>query len=268
MTAVVLAFAGCGGTGTTVPGGAIAQSLVHGAPGSSGDLLYVAAEDDGITMLRYLNLKVVSTITAQEVDGYGCVDSVANVVYFQTNLSGSGQELTEYPIGSTQSVGSIIPPSGYYFAACSADETTGNVAVILRTRSKGVYVAIYSSGAGHPQKLRDSRLDSYNSVTYDKAGNLFVIGGIPSGRSAIAELRKGAHRFANIVSEGCVGNGRIQSDGKCLISEKTDYGAHITLYRLIISGSQAKVVVRRYSNAPPEWPGYKETGPFRLGLTA
>jgi hypothetical protein len=60
-----LAFAGCGGAGTAVPQGAITQSRAHKASSSSGDLLYMAAPY-GIMMLSYPDLKVVSTIMAQE----------------------------------------------------------------------------------------------------------------------------------------------------------------------------------------------------------
>lgn len=227
------------------PNAATMQARVHRASGSSGDLLYVASEFNGILILRYPDLAKVATISVQEVDGNGCVDSATGDVYFQTYTTSTGPALSEYPIGGTTSIGSIVPPSGYYFGPCAVDPTTGNIAVITRKlgeRSAG-YIAVYLSATGQRQTHRDPALSSYNSCIYDPSGNLFVVG---NGRSSydpvFARLQKGRRNFINLSTTAYLGFGPLQWHGKYLISQQYFFKRPLSVYRISISGKQAKGV--------------------------
>src|SRR5580700_6025837 len=130
-TAVIFALAGCGGAGTTVPQGAMAQSRAHKASGSwmlpeakGDDLLYLSAAR-GIYVYSYPKGKHVGTLTTPNYAAYECADATGDV--FITSVEGSQQGVYEYAHGGSQPI-NFLPLTEA--RACSVDPTTGNLAVI------------------------------------------------------------------------------------------------------------------------------------------
>jgi hypothetical protein len=258
MTSAAIAMlAGCGGSqlptsapGVMSQGGAIATYTDRRGSriepgGARGDLIYVlqGASESGGEIIAYPSGDVVGYFGFPQphFSSYDiCSDSKGNV--FATVAGVSGGFIDEFAHGGTAPIATLIVPGvSNYAGACSADPTTGNLAVV-----EGA-IAIYRHARGSPHQYNDPSVGFY-SCAYDDHGNLFAVGTpLHGGYFALVELPKGKGAFANISLDKKLGSpNSIQWDGKNLAIEaqtltKGQLGRYV-VYRVQVSGSKAKIL--------------------------
>ncbi len=152
-TTVILALAGCGGAGTTVPPGAMTSpthqilSKSWMLPEAKGDdLLYATAAygSSDVYVYSYPEGKFVGNLDLY-ASGYSCVDGNGNIFF-------PGPYGTyEYAHGGSQPINYL---SLYAAFACSIDPVTGNLAVT--TLGNAVY--IYADAQGTPTEYTDTSI--------------------------------------------------------------------------------------------------------------
>jgi hypothetical protein len=233
MTTVTLAFAGCGGAGTTsaVPPGSMTQSQAHHPSSSGGDLVYATGGCGGVCVVSYPAGKLVDSISVSGEVGGDCSDSAGNV--FVTNKT----QVFEYEHGGASPIATLSVP-GDDAAACSIDPGTGNLAVVFS--GSGANIAVFPDATGTPTTY-ESHIVSYY-CGYDNAGNLFV-SGLNGQQTGLSELPAGESDFSVLSISGTFdGGGQVQWDGSYITVEGRAIPGHIKISRLQISGSTATVV--------------------------
>ncbi len=231
MSAVVFAFAGCGGAATTsaVPQNAMAQSRSHQMSGSSGDLLYVGAGVNRVYVLSYPEGKLVGRLSLSSRPGGLCSDTDGNV--FVTEDSGA---VVEYAHGGTSPINALGARGA---VSCSWDPTTGNLAVVERPYS----IAIFTDASGTATTYTDSSVREFNYCAYDDKGNLFITGQVNGPyQYALTELDTGSGSFKTItLNERVDFLDDLQWDGKYLAIDDFYYTG--TIYRVQVSGSSGTI---------------------------
>jgi hypothetical protein len=241
-------LAGCGGSQVPIGApGALPQSPVvvtHGdrarswiAPGAqTTDLLYISDYQNGVIVYSYAppRLKYVGFLSEPQWGEGECVDKDQNIF-----ITGSGYDIVEYAHGGTTPIAILTDPFATPLS-CSADPTTGNLAVVgypdvFRTNYG---VAIFKKARGKPALYEDTGFAAW-ACSYDNKGNLFIDGTLASS-VALAELPKGGTTFTNIpLSQSFNGVGGIQWDGK-YVAVGDYYNA--VIYEFKINGSTATEV--------------------------
>jgi hypothetical protein len=207
----------------------------------NGDLLYVAdAGTNNVTVYSYPKGKLVGTLTGFDFPYAECEDQSGDV--FIANYD--GQNIVEYAHGGSKII-ATLSDSGYYPIGCSADPSTGNLAVVnyYSSPSVGGNIAIYQGAQGNPTIYTDPNLYSYLFCGYDNKGDLFVDGqSTSSGGFALAQLPSGRSTFKGITLNQSIGfPGDIQWTGKDLaVGDQNPYSNEI--YQFKISGTKGKKI--------------------------
>jgi hypothetical protein len=240
-TAVTLAFAGCGGAGTTsaLPLGAMTQSSAHQASGkswmkpgaSSSDLIYAVGGCGGTCVISYSDGTLVGSL---DVQGNGdCSDANGNIF-----ITSPGATVTEFAHGGTNPINTLKLP-GDEAHGCSVDPTTNNLAVVFE--SKQGDIAIFPNEQGSPS-VYGSKLDS-QYCGYDASSNLFVDGYNSDESIGLSELPEGSPHFTALTINSKLGEppSQVQWDGHYITYQSAQKG-RARVSRLSISGSTATVV--------------------------
>ena len=239
-------LAGCSGSqppiGATAQGGT-AQAMAHASSGSYSSLLYVGGRFE--TMYSYPRMKALGTLTPEAGFGQGCPDAVTGNIYFPANISGP-IVLLQFPYGATSASARLLPPDGYDVTACSADPSSGNLAVTINKNGGGTggYIAIYSPGSSQPQTYSDPDLLGYGFCTYDNEGDLFFLSAIKPDEQVLAELlgTSGSFEVFSLNLNALVTS--LQWDGRYVTAESRGrrHGTPSEIYRLAVVGSTATIV--------------------------
>jgi uncharacterized repeat protein (TIGR03803 family) len=186
----------CGGVSQGVVPAARAQadSPWIEANASSGDLLYVADQNDNeVRIYSYPGGQPVGKLTGFDGLAFMCTDTDGNVF-----IPNYGQhEILEYAHGGTTPIAKLQDSSATPYS-CSFDSTTGNLAVANYVGpSSGGSIAIYRHAKGRPET--DSGPGGKNVFcAYDDKGNLFIEAfgsGSESQPVVFAELPRGTRVF-------------------------------------------------------------------------
>jgi hypothetical protein len=254
-----LAFAGCGAH--VAPIGmtdAASARAPHMASSSGNDLLYGSVLNrPTVTVFTYPEGVLQATFnTPNDATASGeCADANGDV--FVTAYTGASKAqfsgyVFEYEHGAT-SPSTSLSEGAYEPVACSVDPTTGNLAIANfyynQSQDTAGNVAIFAGGQGQPSFFTDSAIQTYDSVTYDGEGNLYVLGYTGGTQPyRFAELAAGSGSFTNITVPVLKRPLRIQWDGKYVgfFGGRIGHGkhSHPIIYRMAISGSSGTVVGR------------------------
>lgn len=232
-------LSGCGGqNGGTLPQGLSAQSKVHKASGSYGDLLYAAGP--GVSFYTYPGGQLVGTITGGATDL--CSDAQGDVY-----VPGTGSnDIAEYPHGGTKYIKLLKSPN-LSFLSCAVDSETGDLAATnANAGARGI--AVFKNATGTPIQY-SYYTSNLQSCGYDGSGNLFadtiqrdqdptLLVELPAGGSALQTLK---------VPARIQRAGRVQFDGTYMTI--TDELAKV-IYRLSINGSAVTVVGKTNLGGP------------------
>jgi len=256
---VTAAFlAGCGGSQPPITPGAMQQSRMIATPSdrrgswmlpeaAEGDLIYAlqTPTETGGYIIAYPSGQLVGYFGFPQphLFSYGiCSDSKGNV--FAAAGGVSGDFIDEYAHDGTL-IATLTSDSPI---ACSADPSTGNLAVVNNAYYSEANIGIYKHARGSPRLYFDSAFEAFASCSYDNRGNLFVVGWpVSGGYFTLAELPKGEDKFTNISLSKKLGNpDSIQWDGENLAIEaqalvKGQLGSYV-VYRVQVSGSKAKIL--------------------------
>jgi hypothetical protein len=238
-------LAGCGGSQPPIGApGAMPQSRAtatqteyarsRALPKAQGDLLYVTSfQHNGLAIYTYPRGKHWGQVPTYSEPGAECADMAGNVfVIFSA-------EILEFARGGTTPIRTLPDPSGTPLS-CSADPTTGNLAVVNESLpSNPGILLIYQPATGTPVSYSDTDVNLYH-VGYDNKGNIFVDGlsRVSGKRVGLAELPKGGGSFKNIKLDRLVGDpGSVQWDGTYMTVDDNR-----VIHRFTVSGSRGKVV--------------------------
>jgi hypothetical protein len=196
--ASLLLLAGCGAlqapAGPALP--KIAAATLHRNSSSNSTLVYAV----DLTMLKvfaYPTGTAVSTITLPR--GYAnqaCSDGQGNVYVLglYSGLHGQTSTIYEYAHGATAPTASAALSDYFLAAQCSADSTTGNIAVVAGG-SGGTELLVYPPGLGKPDVYGGRYLEAVEVPGYDDHGNLFLA---KEYTQSLTELPKGKKRLTSI----------------------------------------------------------------------
>ncbi len=238
--ALAASLVGCGGS--EAPFAPAAASHARNlAPGSSGDLLYVAEADANFAYVyAYPQGQLVTKITSGISGAVGmCTDRLGNI-YITSTLTPA---VVEYAHGATspletfyEDLGKGGQPNG-----CSVDARTGNLAVV---NGIGNLVGIFKNPNYVGTYYTVSGMSAARFCGYDDKGNLFIDGPRTSAGKGfvLAELPAGGKALKKIKLDKRIESpGAIQWDGRYVTVAALD-AASSTLYRVVVSGTNATVV--------------------------
>jgi hypothetical protein len=228
-------LAGCGG----VQNGAVtpvtgAQSRMHRASGSSGDLIYVGGPKTTY-ILSYDNGTVINTF--DQSAGYAglCSD-------LQGNVYMPGQaKILKFAHGGTSPI-ETLQDTGFRPIGCSVDPLTGDLAVanIDNGGAGAGNIAIFKNASGTPTFYNDPHITNYLSCGYDNSGNLFLDGQSQNTPFIFAELRSGFSTFQLLtLNQPVNAPGSVQWDGQYVAVGA--YGAR-RIYRVKVSAGATRIV--------------------------
>jgi hypothetical protein len=199
------------------------------------NLLYVSDYQNGVIVYSYMppRLKYVGFLSEPQWGEGECIDKAQNIF-----ITGSAYDIVEYAHGGTTPKAILTDPFALPLS-CSADPTTGNLAVVGYPDLHGNYgVAIFKKARGKPAYYKDPGFAAF-ACTYDDKGDLFADGSLASS-PALAELPKGGSTFTNIpLDQSFNGVGGIQWDGQ-YVAVGDYYNA--VIYEFKINGSTATEV--------------------------
>ncbi len=201
------------------------------------DLLYVSNRQDGsVYAYSYPQGKLNGRLFNLRASGL-CADRDGNVFIPQ------GNEILEYAHGGTEPVGTLRNALGGSVQFCAIDPVTGNLAV-SGGAPRAYGLAIYTGAKGDPRTYLSPNGVAYRSLTYDGAGNLFVVAvaGSVGGTTSLAELQKGSTRVREIAWHQMRPEriGSIQWDDRYLAVETSQRGSRsTTISRYHVNEGQA-----------------------------
>jgi hypothetical protein len=265
ISAAVL-LANCGGSQPPIgaPGAMLQRASIANArqaSSSGNDLLYVLLSDGKVDILTYPGLAYVNQ--SDSVARGMCSNSAGDVFLTWYEITGGGDTgyIAELAPGGTKTIrtwsyGHHVP------GRCSADPTTGNLAVT--DEGSDGNVAIFHAAKGRPTYYTASGFKAYAALAYDDRGNLFITGS-DAGTKKLAELPKSSSKFRNITMKSVPSITGLQWDGKYLaflVSKPT----HATVDRVEVSGSTGRVVgITRFNGLVGKNPGGPSKGAFWIG---
>lgn len=218
--------------------GSVAQAGHSGswmAPGAAKhDLLYVANDDD-VTVYTYPEGKLVGTLRDHFFDAAAECSDKAGDVFITDGLKGT---IYEYAHAAKKPLRTLTYSA--LATGCSADPTTGNLAVTYEVSSSTSYVAIYKNAQGTPTLYQDGNL-SFTRCGYDPHGNLYAGGVYNSYRdNGFVELRKGGNSLTKVtLNQSFQWPGDIQWDGKYMTFGDGDL---FIIYRFRMSSGRGTLV--------------------------
>jgi hypothetical protein len=222
------ALAGCG-TQSVAPAPPQHAASAR-ADTASQDLLYVSdVNTDDVYALRYPRGGLVFTLTGfGQPDGL-CSDAEGNV--FVTNYL--YDNAVEYAHGARTPTKTFIAPGAT--SACSVDPTTGNLAVVFSSYSKGTGVAVFPSAQGSPVVTYSGAGAILTHGGYDNEGNLFLDGDTNGRAWGFFVLPKsgGPILYVTLSGGSFSKSGQIQWDGKhmAVLDESLDTVSRIKFHR-------------------------------------
>jgi hypothetical protein len=242
---VTALLAACGGSqppigapGAMPQGRATATQAEYGRswalPKAPGDLLYVTSfQHSGLAIYTYPRGKHLGQVPTYSEPSAECADMAGNIFAIFS------AEILEFARGGTTPIRTLPDPSGTPLS-CSADPTTGNLAVVNESLpSNPGILLIYKPATGTPVSYSDTDINLYH-VGYDNKGNIFVDGlsRVSGKRVGLAELPKGGSSFKNIKLDRLVEDpGSVQWDGKYMTVDDNR-----VIHRFTVSRSRGKVV--------------------------
>jgi hypothetical protein len=211
-----------------------AQTPLLQAPAAFNGTLIYAVGDESSFVFTYPNGKLVHKIAATGLSA--CSDRKGNVFVTQV------RSIAKYEHGATKPVETYKVNAGTVYS-CSVDAKTQDLAtVVLCIHQCGNEVVILRKH-GPRRRYHVASLTALLYCAYDDKGNLFV-DGYNGTAFGLAELPRGAHKFVSIsVDKPIKYPAQIQWDGENLAIERRIYPL---IYRLSVSGSQARVVGRTH----------------------
>jgi hypothetical protein len=237
----VLAFAGCGGAGTTVQLSATTQSRAHQASSAYGDLLYTS---NGY-IFTYPAGAYVGTFSVPggTFPGGMCSDNDGNVFDVINKVGGGDSYVREYSHGGTAPIATLDFPGtmgNNIWEGCAYDSTRGNLAVTSDGDGSDP-VAVFANEEGSPTYYTPSCDYGATSATFDGSGNLFI--NAPED-STLCELPHGSGTFSVVTGPKRLRAWSLLWGGTNIaaLSLGTSKRSQRVIYRLSIVGSRAKIV--------------------------
>ncbi len=197
-SAAAALLAGCGATQPPVsePGGTSSTPST-----ATGPLIYAADTAGEVYVVSYPTGTVVGSFSIKPDLPLGlCSDSSGNV-FVIAEYSGNRDYIYEYAHGGVSAIATLSLPQYDSFAfGCARDATTGNLAVINDSWNGAPgNVEIFPNAQGNPTTYSVSNWTTYEGLSYDGGGNLFVDGGGGSSPYQLAELPVGASGFQGVT---------------------------------------------------------------------
>jgi hypothetical protein len=198
-------FAGCGGSQVPIDGPITTQQTGSGTPVyqskaqplvSKDELLYVTDPNANLVyMVSLPSGKLVGKLTGFNQPLTDCSDAAGNV-YITDSQDG---QVRAYKHGA-KSAFRVLSVTGYIPTGCSADPTTGDLAVASCCGSPNGSLAVFKNARGSPKYYSNEEYEGYWFCTYDDRGNLFA-NAIRSGSSTfhVIELPKNKQRLFSIT---------------------------------------------------------------------
>ncbi len=247
LFAALATLAGCGASQTLAVNPTAANANRSGGSSIAGEakrsaLLYVSDLNTGdVEVFSYPGGTLKGTLTGFSAPHGLCVDKAGDVFVASTGSS----QIFEYAHGGSSPI-ATLDDAGYMPNGCSADPTTGNLAVanIFPAHSGGGSVSIFRHAKGKPKIYTESSLFYYYFCGYDAKGNLFVDGTSYHAAFAFAELPAGSKSMIPIVLDQQIRYpGGVQWDGKYLaVGDQYYLSGPSVIYEFSISGSQGTKV--------------------------
>jgi hypothetical protein len=250
---------GCGSSAATP---ATEEPGFVARPTSSGTLLYVidagsANPGSKVYIVTYPQGTLAGSFRLSDQLGIAaCSDSSGNV-FIIAEYSGNQDYIYEYAHGGTAPIATLSVPQNFSYAfGCARDAVTGNLAIINDSwGSPAGNVEIFPDAQGNPTTYAVSNWSTYEGLTYDGSGNLFVDGGGGSSPYRLAEFPSGATGFQGVSIDGSLDAPTImQSVGQGLSIEtvRSAKPKRYELSQVTISGSSGTVTK---TIAPRNWKG-------------
>ena len=220
------------------------QSLPYGTSRTAAaqrgkDLLYASSVYScNVYVFTYPSGKLLQTLNACGL-GFGpafglCSDRGGDVFM----AMGEGFSVFEFAHGGTKPIGQLQDDS-LLPVGCSVDPKTGDLGVASVTGN----LAIYKNASGTPVIYSLSDISEFYFCTYDDRGNLFADGQHGDGTFALAELPKDASALREITLDANLAVAyALQWDGRHVVIEGTQASNAVTLDRIHVAGSIAKVI--------------------------
>lgn len=250
VLAAAIGAGGCGGS--LAQGGLGATQQARVAPGTSGDLLYVAhAHGEGTRAIGFVTIyafpqgQKIATISGIGFPTGVCADSSGNV--WVLAVLRNVWNAYEYPHGGTTPIARIRIRNPNVAAGCAVDPTTGDLAIFTGVKGQGVrrpLVEIWR-GARNGKPARYPLTFTPVAGAYDPSGNLFVDGYLGGNQQFdFVELAKGSNSFAMVkIDKPTEFPGGVEWDGGYITVETGGLGRRRpVVFRLTVSGSHATVV--------------------------
>ena len=199
-------------------------------------LLYVADQGtNDVDVYSYPAGKLKGTLTGFQTPSGVCSNKSGDVFI----LNGNGMSVEVYKHGGSSPIRTLDLP-GYPEFNCSADPTTGNLALGVLAGSCGDCIAVFAGGSGTATTYSPPGQGGFPGCGYDNNGNLFCDAYGTAG-FALFELPKGSSTVTTVGVSGAGGlsPGSIQWDGTDLAFGA---GNGPTLYQIALSGSTGSVV--------------------------
>ncbi len=228
---------GCGGSQSPIGApGAMTKATVDAEESVSRDvLLYVTDPNANLVyMVSLPSGKLVGKLTGFNQPLTDCSDAAGNV-YITDSQDG---QVRAYKHGA-KSAFRVLSVPGYIPTGCSADPTTGDLAVTSCCGSPNGSLAVFKNARGSPKYYSDEEYGGYWFCTYDDKGNLFA-NAIRSGSSTfhVVELQKNKQRLISITLRPSLSSTEAPSlawDGSALAIANDSPSA---IYQYAINGTR------------------------------
>lgn len=235
-SAMMLAFAGCGGFAprAEAPTAASPNAIARGAAGK--DLLYLSdVKTNTVAIYSYPDGKSVGKLTNLGKPRSECVDTdgdvwVADIEAFQIDKFKPGGTAPSAAL-STQGL-----PSG-----CSVNPVDGDIAVA--GGPNGIVLSIFHRSTHNhwrdAKTFTDTAMKNGYFCGYDAKGNLYLDGKKSDGTFQLAELPYGAKALVDLTIDQAIKMpGQVQWDGKHVAVGDTSLSPSV-VYQFSVSGKKA-----------------------------
>jgi hypothetical protein len=230
ISAVAAILGGCSGAAPLPqnPNAVANSTIVRSA--IAGPLLYVTdAKTHDVVVFSYPAGKQVGTLTGFTNPQGDCVDRAGDVWIVDIATA----RITEFAHGGTTPI-ATLSDAGQFPTACAVNPKTGDLAVSnIATESIGPgSISIYENARGTPANYTAATLSMTDSIAYDGAGNLFVVGTQFGEAFYYGELRSGAKALHPLHWPAAVIGAGIMWDGHHIAVVNAAFGIAMPVYRL------------------------------------